>query len=373
MNEPHPLALFRRYPGLAERLPWCGLGRWPTPLESVDISGPGTGCRQLSVKRDDLSGEVYGGNKVRKLEFLLAEALDRECRGVITFGAAGSNHALATSIYARALGMDSYSVLTRQAVTSAARRNLLTGHHVGARLMGFDSEADAAATAQRLLQESGGELMLIPGGGSSASGCLGFVSAALELADQLDADGRDAPDLIYLPLGTTGTVVGLQLGLRLAGLPSRVVAVRVVREDVADPGRQRRLYQGAAELLAPDVEQIAELPPVHESLEVRHEFYGPGYARYTREGMAACERAREMAGIKLEGTYSGKAFAALLADLDSGRLAGMNVLFWNTYSSRALPVPATDYRVLPEFFHSFFEGELQALDPESGAAGNSTA
>ena len=368
MTDPHPLALFRRYPGLADRVPWCGLGRWPTPLESVDHAAIAGGCRQLTVKRDDLSGEVYGGNKVRKLEFLLAEALARECRGVITFGAAGSNHALATSIYARALGLDSYSVLTRQAVTSAARRNLLTGHHVGARLMGFDSEAEAGAAAQRLLRASGDELMLIPGGGSSASGCLGFVSAALELADQLEAQGREAPDLIYLPLGTTGTVVGLQLGLRLAGLSSRVVAVRVVREDVADPGRQRRLYQGAAALLAPDVPGVGELPPVNESLEIRHEFYGPGYARYTPEGMAACARARDMAGIGLEGTYSGKAFAALLADLDGGRLTGMNVLFWNTYSSRKLPVPTTDYRDLPEFFHAFFERDLQPLDPESQAA-----
>jgi D-cysteine desulfhydrase len=318
------------------------------------------------VKRDDLSGEAYGGNKVRKLEFLLAEALARGCNGVITFGTAGSNHALATAIYARRLGLECYAMLTRQPVTSAARRNLLTGQHHDARLVGFDTEEEAAAAARDLLlSEAGARLMLIPGGGSSPTGCLGFVNAALELKAQLDAEGLPPPDVIYLPLGTTGTLAGLQLGLRLAGLGSRVSAVRVVREDVADPARWRRLYRQAAELLAPDVPAVRDLPDADAGLRVRHGFFGPGYARYTPEAMAACGRAEQLAGIRLEGTYSGKAFACLLADLDAGRLAGQRVLFWNTYSSAPPPpqIETMDYRELPAFFHYYFEHAVQPLDP----------
>jgi D-cysteine desulfhydrase len=103
MSEVDTIPLFERYPGLTGRIPWRRLGRWPTPLSPVAAPLP---CDGLMVKRDDLSGEAYGGNKVRKLEFLLAEALARGCDGVITFGTAGSNHALATAIYARRLGLE---------------------------------------------------------------------------------------------------------------------------------------------------------------------------------------------------------------------------------------------------------------------------
>ena len=363
MNEPHALTLFRRYPALAERIPWRLLGRWPTPLETVSAEAD---CAWLGIKRDDLSGGAYGGNKVRKLEFLLAEAIARGCDGVITFGTAGSNHALATAIYAGELGLECHLMLTRQALTSAARRNLLNGFHHGAQLHGFDTEEAAAAASTALLSsDAGTELMAIPGGGSAPLGCLGFVNAALELQEQLAAADLAPPDLIYLPLGTTGTLAGLQLGLRLAGLNTRVMAVRVVRDDVAEPARWQRLYRQAQALLAPDVPGVDELPDADHGLRTRHDFYGPGYARYTPEAIAACDRARELAGIGLEGTYSGKAFAALLADLDAGELAGQRVLFWDTYSSAPPPAALADldYRELPDFFHYYFEHPVQPLDP----------
>ena len=373
MNDAHALALFRRYPQLAGRIPWRLLGRWPTPLETVSAD---PGCAWLGIKRDDLSGGAYGGNKVRKLEFLLAEALARGCEGVITFGTAGSNHALATAVYARALGLECHLMLTRQAVTSAARRNLLNGFHHGAQLHGFDTEEAAAAASTELLRsDAGSRLMAIPGGGSAPLGCLGFVNAALELGEQLAAAALPPPDLIYLPLGTTGTLAGLQLGLRLAGLDTRVVAVRVVREDVAEPARWRRLYGQTRALLAPDVPGIEALPDADHGLRTRHDFYGPGYARYTPEAMAACNRARELAGIGLEGTYSGKAFAAQLADLDAGELAGQRVLFWDTYNSAPPPAELAelDYRDLPEFFHYYFEHPVQPLDPAAGTTAKADA
>jgi D-cysteine desulfhydrase len=265
-------------------------------------------------------------------------------------------------------------MLTRQAVTSAARRNLLTGHYHGARLLGFDTEIEASTAARDLLRSDRGDrLMSIPGGGSAPLGCLGFVNAALELADQLAAATLPPPDLIYLPLGTTGTLAGLQLGLHLAGLESRVMAVRVVREDVADPGRWRRLYEQTRALLAPQVPAVGDLPGADHGLRTRHDFFGPGYARYTPEAMAACDRAAALAGIRLEGTYSGKAFAALLADLDAGTLEGQRVLFWDTYSSAPPPdLSAVDYRELPAWFHYYFEHPVQSLDPAAGGASDSS-
>ena len=256
-------------------------------------------------------------------------------------------------------------MLTRQSNAAYVRRNLLAGLHVGARLMPFDSEEAAAAAAGDLVaraREDGQRLVIIRGGGSSPIGCLGFVNAGLELAAQLDRESLPEPDVVYLPLGTVGTAAGLLAGLRIAGLDTRMVAVRVVREDIARPERFRALTRGTLELLGhPESADSGELP------DIRHEFIGQGYARFTPEGVAAMTRARQILGIKLDGTYSGKAFSALLADAGAGRLAGDTVLFWDTYSSRpfAPEAMALNYRNLPEPFHYYFEQPLQPLDPEA--------
>jgi 1-aminocyclopropane-1-carboxylate deaminase/D-cysteine desulfhydrase-like pyridoxal-dependent ACC family enzyme len=358
------LPLFDAFPAVARTIHRAGLAELPTPLEVHDGGVLGLRVGRLMVKRDDLSGRAYGGNKVRKLEFLLGEAVHRGAAGVLTFGVAGSNHALATSIYARARGLTSYSMLTRQSNAAYVRRNLLAGFHAGARLMAFDSEEAAAAGARQLIDaaRARGELIVgIPGGGSSPVGCLGFVNAGLELAGQIRALGLPEPDRVYLALGTVGTAAGLLLGMRLAGLATRMVAVRVVREDVARPGRLTALIRDTGKLLGFADAPVDELP------EVRHEFIGPGYARFTPEGVAALGLAHRHLGLKLEGTYTGKAFAALLEDARAGRLEGETILFWDTYNSRPLNPEALsgDYRELPEPFHFYFEEPLQPLDPEA--------
>lgn len=358
-------ALFGHFPALAGALPHRSVAELPTPVDLHPGADLGLNCAGLAVKRDDASSPLYGGNKVRKLEFLLADALERGCRAVATFGVAGSNHALATAIHARRLGLEAYSLLTHQSNAAYVARNLLAGHTAGAHLVAFDSEEAAAAGARRLVREGEARdapVCVIPGGGSSPLGALGFVSAALELADQVAAGLLPAPELIYVALGTTGTVAGLMLGLALAGLDTEVVAVRVVREDIGSPSRILALQRGAARLLAPGVPGLdgdyeGRLPTL------RHEFLGPGYARFTPEGVAAIAWARARLGIRLEGTYTGKACAALLADAGAGRLAGRQVLFWDTYSP-APAATAADYRDLPRAFHGYFERPVQPLDPE---------
>lgn len=363
MAQKPSLPIFRAFPELSRRAGHIPLATLPTPLEIHRGADLGLSVRHLMVKRDDQSGRAYGGNKVRKLEFLLGDALRVGAHGVVTFGVAGSNHALATSIYARACGLASHSMLTRQSNAAYVRRNLLAGLHAGADLRACGSEEQAVEDARNLVREArarGQTIETIPGGGSSPLGCLGFVNAGLELAEQLRRQSLPVPDLIYLALGTVGTAAGLLLGIRLAGLSSRMVAVRVVRPDIARPERFRRLTEATGKLLESPVSLKGELP------EIRHEFFGPGYARFTPEGVAAMQTARQCLGLKLEGTYTGKAFAALLEDCRQDRLAEANVLFWNTYSSRPISQEALalDYRTLPEPFHYYFEQPFQPLDPE---------
>lgn len=363
-------ALFDRFPGLKTTLPALSLGDWPTPLQKADPAALPGPCAGLWIKRDDHCAEPYGGNKVRKLEFLLADALLNGHDAVYTFGVAGSNHAVATAIYARQAGLDATLLLTPQANSSFVGRNLRLGRWAGARQLHCATEAEALRTA-RLLDLRGRVSRPPPyriaGGGSSPLGAVGFVAAGLELAAQARAGMLPEPDVLYLALGTMGTAAGLALGLAVAGLRTRLVFVRVVRPDIASAARFRALYLGAARLLHRLDARFPLQPLARSQFELRHEFFGAGYARFTKEGVAALEFAHEVLGLRLEGTYTAKAFACLLADLGAGRLAGRNAVFWHTYNGQPLPAGAAelDYRELPPAFHRYFETPFQPLDPNA--------
>ena len=131
------IPLFEHYPLLKDRLPYVSLGEYPTPVEKLERAGRNIGIDQLYVKRDDLSGEIYGGNKVRKLEFILGHALRVRARGVFAFGFAGSNHAVSMAVYAKQVGLKSISMLMPQPNAHYVRRNLLLSHHCGARARNF--------------------------------------------------------------------------------------------------------------------------------------------------------------------------------------------------------------------------------------------
>ena len=322
----------------------------------------------LYVKRDDLSGALYGGNKVRKLEFLLGKALEEGRKAVLTFGGAGSNHALATAIYAREVGLRSVSMLVPQPNAQSVRRNLLMSFQAGAELHYSRSMSRVAVAALyqccRHRQRDGVFPMLIPPGGSSPVGMIGFVNAALELAHQVEAGDLPEPDRVYAASGTMGTAIGLLLGLKAAGLRSRVVAVRVTAPQFSSLRKARRFFRAANTLLHKADPSFPVMAFPESDFEFRHEFYGEQYGLYTEVGLRAVQRVQEAENIKLEGTYTGKTFAALLADAEAGRLRDKTVVFWDTYNSRDLTaeIADVDYHALPPAFHRYFEEEVQPLD-----------
>jgi 1-aminocyclopropane-1-carboxylate deaminase/D-cysteine desulfhydrase-like pyridoxal-dependent ACC family enzyme len=359
------LSLFRRYPGMMGRVPHIPLGTLPTPVERVAGLGPDDVA--VYVKRDDVTGDLYGGNKVRKLEFLLAEARARGCERVVTVGGAGSNHALCTAIYAKQVGLRSAILLFPQPNAYSVRRNLLMDLHVGTDIHCCGNIGQLQERTAALVEEYAGvddvAPMFIPGGGSSPTGAVGYVNAALELADQFDAGVVPCPGRIYVALGTMGTAVGLVLGLRAAGLACQVVGVRVVPTGVGSAELMGSLLGRTSRLLH---EADAAFPLVELSagdFVVLDDFYGEEYGLHTAEGTAAVQRVKQSSGVELDGTYTGKTAAAMLAYLASGEAEGP-VLFWDTKSSRPYPpeAMALDYHGLPPELHRYFEEDVQPLE-----------
>lgn len=368
MNATQTLPLFGRFPGLEERIPRIPLGVYPTQATELPSLARRLGIGRLYIKRDDLTAPVYGGNKVRKLEFLLALAKQKGADEVITIGFAGSNHALATAIYARQLGMKCVAMLLPQLNANYVRRNLLADLHFGAELIhcsnGLSLRAAILARMAGGLLRSGRLPVFIPAGGSSPAGVIGYVNAAFELADQITAGVLPEPDRVYLPLGSAGTAAGLQLGFRQLGLKTEIMAVRVIEERLTPDSRVHNLARDTARLLHRQDPGFPVPADLRQRLCIRNDCMGPDYARLTESGARATELLQGETGIPLNGAYSAKAFGALLDDAAQGLLQNRTVLFWNTYNSADLPglTSNVDYRDLPAAFHQYFEQDLQQLD-----------
>jgi D-cysteine desulfhydrase len=310
----HVPALFRRFPILADRLPWVSLGLRETPLQAVTLQTP-SGPRQILVKRDDLSGEPYGGNKLRKLEFILAHAEQRGARRLITAGAAGSHHAFATAVYGRMRGFEVELVLFPQTLTDHVHEMLLMDHGAGAHLrfvrrMEMVPFGVAVARARSWREKP----YVVAPGGSDAVGTLGYVSAGLELGEQLAASTLPRPGAVHLAAGTLGTAAGLALGLALAEVSLPVKATRITARIVANQRALRLLIASAAERLRDCGVDVPDEDAIASRVELRHGHIGAGYGRETDAGREAT-RIFADAGLRLDPTYTAKAAADLLSTL----------------------------------------------------------
>jgi D-cysteine desulfhydrase len=327
-------ALFQSYPELSETLPCLPLATLPTPVSKLTSLSTEFG-NDIWLKHDERTGALYGGNKVRKLEFLLADALEQDYTDVVTYGAVGSNHALATAIYAHQQKLRCHVVLTPQPPSPKVSRTLLYHLTIGTHLLpvaDYPSAVNAAAELRAELKASGRALYEIPFGGSSPLGTIGFVNAALELAEQIVAGELPEPRRIYLACGTSGSVSGLSLGLRLAGLATQVIATQVTPSIISGPAVHARLFHETNALLhalAPAIPLIAD---PGKNVEHRADQFGAGYAHPTPAAELAVEQIRLTEGIELETTYTGKALASMSNDLKAG-VRGP-VMFWNTYNAQ---------------------------------------
>ncbi|MFQ5636277.1 MAG: 1-aminocyclopropane-1-carboxylate deaminase/D-cysteine desulfhydrase [Gammaproteobacteria bacterium] len=343
--------LAARYPKLLLKLPFVTLTELPTPLDRASELGDSIDVDTLWIKRDDLTAPLYGGNKVRKLEYVFGDALARDCDAIVTFGAAGSNHVLATSIYARQLGLRCYGVLTDQPPTPYIATTLRYHAMLGTQLVPATGSRGSRAIVSRIRNEhptGPDKVYELTWGGSSWRGTVGFVNAAFELADQLKH--AEAPDRIYVACGTMGTAVGLAIGLRLAQLPTEVVAVQVVPSTVTNETNMCKLFdETAGELHALD-DEIPLLDDPMSNLTLRSDFLGSGYTKPIPECAEAIDLIARTENLHLETTYTGKGLAAVVRDARSGLLNGKQVAFWDTYNSRPCPraVASADTSRLPE-------------------------
>jgi 1-aminocyclopropane-1-carboxylate deaminase/D-cysteine desulfhydrase-like pyridoxal-dependent ACC family enzyme len=305
-------------------LPSIALAVKPSPVESLDNLRDALACpARLLVKRDDTIGFAFGGNKVRKMELVAAQAHAEGADTLITTGGVQSNHARVTAAAAARLRMKCILVVngTRPPHPTG---NALLDQLLGAQIRYVRTRDDRAIEMERAAEDArqrGGRPYVIPLGASTPLGAAAFVGAVYELADQIDP-----PDVIIHASSSGGTQAGLVAGCALAGWPTRVVGISADESAASLESTVRRLLAGLAKLLDAEPDRFASAPIV-----VDDGFIGEGYGIPTMASREAVDLAARTEALFVDHTYTAKALAGLIARVRSGLFNERStVLFWHT-------------------------------------------
>jgi D-cysteine desulfhydrase family pyridoxal phosphate-dependent enzyme len=336
-----------------DRVPRIRLATLPTPIhDAVRLRAALGGerrCPRILLKRDDLTGLALGGNKARKLEFLIADACRVGATSVVTTGAVQSNHARMTAAAARAAGLGVTLVLTTRDASPPNQGNYLLDRLFGASIhlipAGPDPRIAVAPDEEQRVNEivsamrSRGERpYVIPVGGSSGVGAVGYAAGTLELVEQLN-DLSLSPTRLYYASGSRGTQAGLELGARLFDPPYRLCGVAVSGGEEEKRLRAARIASEAAALLGA---QVAIAP---EALVTSQAHIGEGYGISTPAGLEAIRILAEHEGVLLDPVYTAKAMAALISDVRAGTVsADETIMFLHTGGVPALFAHAESFQ-----------------------------
>ncbi len=327
--------LFMRHPRLPH-LRWISLADVPTPVQLIASQA---GAADIWVKRDDLSSAIYGGNKVRKYEFILADALARGCDHLVTFGGLGSHHCLALAAFGRQLDMSATLVHFPQPMTRHVSDMLRWQALQGAQFRLAPNLPFAYLTAlweMQAVRMAGRRPYFVWAGASNPLGTLGFINAGLELAEQVASGAMPRPKTIIVATGTGSTLAGLVIAMKLLGWDTRVLGVRIAPRYLTHA-------TGTLNLAKRTLRWLEKFDPAFRSaqlgrgdFDILDGYLGRGYGWPTLAGDLANEIFMRDAGVALESTYTAKAFAATL---DYARVHPEQgpYMFWNTHNSTKVP------------------------------------
>jgi D-cysteine desulfhydrase family pyridoxal phosphate-dependent enzyme len=316
---------------MLDALPRTSLGFFPTPIHPLPNLAARLNGPTLWVKRDDQTGLAAGGNKTRKLEFLVADALQQRADTLITVGAPQSNHARQTAAAAAKAGLKSTLVL-RGTAPADRTGNILLNDLIGAEIVwaGTRPLEEAAAEVAEELIGRGQRPYLIPLGGSNPIGAAGYTAAMLELVEQASASAMQF-DAIVFATSSGGTQSGMALGARLSGYGGRLLGISV--DHTADQLMPRlvNLANATAQHLGAKASFSAQ------DFEVNDHYLGGGYAVLGEPEREAIRLCAQSEGLLVDPVYTGRAMAGMIDLIRAGEFKlGQNVLFWHTGGTPAL-------------------------------------
>ena len=363
--------LFRSYPNLKEKVPWIHLlTNIPSPIDRLtelenylDISDG-----EIYIKRDDKDHLRYGGNKLRKFEFIIGKVIKQKKKGIVTIGGIGTNHGIACAIACKELGLKCHLFLSHQPLTWHVQRSLLLYDYFGATLhlsksfeIGiFKSLIFKLFHPKYFLMSIGGTPLF---GVGTPLGTIGFINAICELKVQIDNGIIPEPDAIFVPGGSSGTASGLVAGCKLTGLKTKINMVNVSRDIVVNNKAVIKNANKAIKYLRKRDKSIPNVKVSLDDFKMIKGYLGSAYGVKTVKGQNAIDIVMKLEGykrdFKLDTTYTGKTLAGLIDYMKKEENSSKKVIFWNTLNSndldKYLKETNFNYKKLPKKFHRFFE------------------
>lgn len=343
------LPLFKKFPSLQEKLPRYEILKEKTPYHTLHFS------QQIWVKRDDQVSGAIGGNKARKLEFLIADALQRKAKTLVTVGMVGSNHALSVAALGKALGLKVKLILGPQPISENVRKKLLSFHALGAEIRYHSYRIFMLIDILwfYLLSFFNSEIYFIPPGGSNSLGSLGYVNAFFELVEQVGEVAIKEktrtrrlgfPEQLIVPIGTGGTTEGLLVGSCLAGYfeKIKIIAVDIVDSFLMSEKRVRKEAAKIYDFIYSHLSEVdrKKVPQCNFKSKLAFEYVKgyavPEYGRAQPEVEAMIKKIKQQEGIELDSTYSGKAMHYLMNEFEKNVRLGIKnkqTIFWLTYNA----------------------------------------
>ncbi|MCJ7647933.1 MAG: pyridoxal-phosphate dependent enzyme [Candidatus Lokiarchaeota archaeon] len=366
--------LFEFYPNLEGKVPCTSILRGLpsnvdrlTELENYLKLKDGA----IYIKRDDKDHKIYGGNKLRKFEFIFGEIIKKKKQGVITLGGIGTNHGIACAIIAKELGLKCELFLSLQPLTWHVQRSLLLYDYFGANLH-FTKIFELGVLKSLLFRLFHPKYYLMAIGGSpllgigTPLGSIGFINAIFELKKQIDEKILPEPDIIFVAAGSTGTAAGLTAGCKLLGMKTKVFFVNVSRDIVVSPKVLMSIANKAIKYLRKRDKSIPYVIVTEEDFTMIKGYLGSEYGIKTVRSQKAVDLIEDLEGkrrdFKLETTYTGKNAAAMLDFFAKEENKSKTVLFWNTYNSndldKYLRETKFEYQKLPKKFHKYYTDKI---------------
>jgi D-cysteine desulfhydrase len=323
--------LFDVFPELSKVVPWTPLAHVPTAVEPCSAIAEWLGRGGVYMKRDDLISPLYGGNKVRRYEFVLADAMAQGAKHIVTAGGLASTQVMATALFGRALGLGVTSVLFDQPVTTFAQAQIRRYVQAGAQLVYGGGYLRTAYETAMAMRRSPGSYLILPGAANALAN-LGYIDAMLELGRQVEQGITPKPDVIMLPTGSSGTLAALALGAAYLGWDTEILGVRITSSMVCNRASVGFVIRNTDRFMGRHVRSWGR-----RWSKVNFTLYGGalgrGYGARTPEATVGIEQLRVLTGSPGEVTYSGKALAALHALCNTKTYASKSILLWNTLSS----------------------------------------
>lgn len=364
--------IFEEFPNLSGKIPWIEIGNYPTPVEKMANLGKDLNHNDLWIKRDDKSTEFYGGNKIRKFEFLYGDVIKKGKKYVATAGGIGTNHGLAAAMVGKKLNLKTRLYLFPQPLTWHIQRSLMLYDYFGAEIVPVKTYVGLAVKGLILKLFNRKYYLMLPGGSpllgiGSSLGTIGFLNAAFEIKNQIEEGKMPEPDFLFIACGSTGSSGGLIAGCKLSGLKTRVQPVEVGAHFINNKKNIARTSNKALDYLRKCDESVPNVIIEEKDFDLHLGYLGSEYGVKTKRGQEAVDKIGDLEGeegdFSIETTYTGKAMAAMMDIVALPENKDKTFLFWNTYNSvnidKYLKEIKFNYSKLSEGLQKYYDVSFQ--------------